>query len=91
MTEAHTIEPADPIADSVQPKVARSRSLVKALTYRAIITVLNFVVVYFLTRRTDMAIGFTLINAVYTSIAYYFHERWWSAVEWGRGAPPKTQ
>lgn len=64
--------------------VTRSRSLVKAITYRAIITVLNFIVVYFLTKRTDVAIGFTVINAVYTSIAYYFHERWWNGVRWGR-------
>ena len=59
------------------------RSLVKAITYRAFIITLDFVVIFLFTHRTDIALGFVVISNVYTSIAYYFHERMWSRISWG--------
>ncbi len=60
------------------------RSLVKTVTYRIIIIILNFIAVYLLTSRMNLAIDFTLISIVYLSIAYYVHERIWARLEWGR-------
>ena len=59
------------------------RSLVKAFTYRAVIVVLDVSVIYLLTGRMDIALGFTVISNVYTTVAYFLHERLWNKIGWG--------
>ena len=59
------------------------RSLVKAFTYRAIIVVLDVSVIYLLTGRVDIALGFTVISNIYTTVAYFLHERLWNKIRWG--------
>lgn len=59
------------------------RSLVKALTYRVVIVVLDFSVIYILTGRVDVAVGFMVISNIYTTAAYFIHERIWNRVGWG--------
>ncbi len=59
------------------------RSLVKAVTYRIVIVVLDFTVVYFLTGRVDVALGFMVISNIYTTAAYFIHERIWNRIRWG--------
>jgi uncharacterized membrane protein len=61
----------------------RKRSLVKALTYRVIIVCLDFLVVYILTKKTDVALGFMIISNIYTSVGYFVHERIWARIKWG--------
>ncbi len=56
------------------------RALVKTITYRLLIIVLDFTVVYLLTGRLDVATGFMLISNVYTTVAYYLHERAWDKI-----------
>ena len=68
-------------------KVQRRRSLTKAITYRAIIIVLDVTVIYLLTGRLDIALGFMIISNIYTSIAYYIHERLWNRIGWGKTKP----
>lgn len=65
-------------------KEKATRSLAKAISYRIIIIILDFTVVYLLTRRFDIAFGFMVISNVYTTIAYYVHERIWNKIKWGR-------
>ena len=59
------------------------RSLVKAVTYRAVIIVLDFSVIYLLTGRVDVALGFMVISNIYTTVAYFVHERIWNKIRWG--------
>jgi adenylylsulfate kinase len=59
------------------------RSLVKAVTYRAVIIVLDLSVIYLLTRRVDVALGFMIISNIYTTVAYFVHERVWNKIRWG--------
>lgn len=61
----------------------KKRSLVKALTYRVVIIILDFSVIYLLTRRVDVALGFMIISNIYTTVAYFVHERIWSRIRWG--------
>jgi len=61
-----------------------TRSLTKAITYRILILALDFTVVYLLTGRIEVAFGFMLLSNIYTSIAYYFHERIWNRMNWGK-------
>ena len=65
-------------------KEKATRSLAKAISYRIIIIILDFTVVYLLTGRFDIAFGFMVISNVYTTIAYYIHERIWNKIRWGR-------
>lgn len=58
----------------------KTRSIVKAITWRIIATLIAFIFV-----------GFTaaiLINVVQT-VAYYFHERAWVHVKWGTEQKPQ--
>jgi uncharacterized membrane protein len=61
----------------------RKRSLVKAVTYRVIIVCLDFLVVYILTKKTEVALGFMIISNIYTSVGYFVHERIWARIRWG--------
>jgi len=61
-----------------------NRSLTKAITYRLVILILDFTSVYLLTGKIEVALGFMLLSNIYTSIAYYFHERIWNKIKWGK-------
>jgi adenylylsulfate kinase len=65
-------------------KEHRSRSLLKAITYRLIIIVLDVTAIYLFTGKLDVAFGFMLVSNIYTSIAYYGHERLWDKIGWGK-------
>ncbi len=60
------------------------RSLVKTVTYRILILVLDFLVIFLLTGRYDVALAFMVLSNTYTSIAYFFHERLWDRISWGK-------
>ena len=59
------------------------RSLVKAITYRSVIIVLDFSVIYLLTGKVDVALGFMVISNIYTTAAYFIHELIWTKIKWG--------
>jgi uncharacterized membrane protein len=62
----------------------RARSIAKAISYRVIIVILDFVVIYALTGKTGVAVGFMIISNVYTTVAYFVHERLWARISWGQ-------
>ena len=64
-------------------RASRKRSIVKAVTYRGIIVVLDFLVIYLLTGKVATAAGFMIISNVYTTVAYFLHERVWAGLKWG--------
>jgi len=61
-----------------------SRSLVKAITYRILIITSDTIVVFFLTHRIDITLGVVLFTNVASSLLYFFHERIWNAIHWGK-------
>ena len=67
----------------MQNRASRKRSIVKALTYRGIIICLDFLVIYLLTGKVATAAGFMIISNIYTTVAYFLHERVWSGIKWG--------
>ncbi len=60
------------------------RSLLKTATYRIVILALDFIVIYAITGRYDIAFGFMIVSNFYTSVAYYLHERVWNKISWGK-------
>ena len=67
----------------MQNRASSKRSIVKAITYRAIIICLDFLVIYLLTGKVATAAGFMIISNIYTTVAYFLHERVWSGIKWG--------
>jgi adenylylsulfate kinase len=67
----------------IEGRRTTKRSLVKAITYRAVIIVLDFSVIYLLTRTVAVALGFMIISNIYTTVAYFVHERIWKKIRWG--------
>ncbi|MDD1664719.1 MAG: DUF2061 domain-containing protein [Methanomicrobiales archaeon] len=58
--------------------------MVKAISYRVIVVVADFIAVYFFTGRIEIALGFVVVSNIYTTGLYFFHERFWDRVAWGR-------
>ena len=65
------------------PTIELRRSLVKAVTYRIIVMCLDFLTIYLFTGKVRIALGFMLASNVYTTAAYFVHERLWARVRWG--------
>jgi uncharacterized membrane protein len=59
------------------------RSVVKALTYRIVIMILDFIAIYLFTGTARIAVGFVIVSNIYTTIGYFLHERAWSRIPWG--------
>lgn len=60
------------------------RSVVKSITYRVLSIAADTIAAYFFTRSTEMTFFIVLIVNGYSTILYYFHERIWAHVRWGR-------
>lgn len=61
-----------------------TRSVIKALTFRAIILFTDSIVVYLLTKKLDLAVGFVILSNLVSTIVYFFHERAWNHIHWGK-------
>ena len=67
----------------MQSRASRKRSVVKAITYRGIIVCLDFLVIYLLTGKVMTAAAFMIVSNIYTTVAYFLHERAWAGIKWG--------
>lgn len=61
------------------------RSIAKTVTYRVLIIVSNAIIIYLITKRLDITAGFTLFSGIMSTFLYYFHERIWNMIHWGKG------
>jgi adenylylsulfate kinase len=70
----------------------RQRSLLKALSWRIVIFITDFTIVYLLTRKIEFASTFAVIKFFLGIILYFLHERGWNRIHWGRKevSTPKT-
>lgn len=60
------------------------RSIVKTISYRVIILILDFLSIYLFTGKIKIAVGFMIVSNLYTTIIYFFHERIWDKIKWGK-------
>ena len=72
-----------------QPTETLGRSVAKTVSYRAVILILDFTSIYLFTGQVKVAVGFMIVSNVYTTIGYFFHERIWDKIKWGRIAYKK--
>ena len=68
----------------LKEKVRRGRSLFKAMTWRVIASLDTFFLSYIITGRFDWATSIAIFEIITKAIIYYFHERAWNRVKWGR-------
>jgi uncharacterized membrane protein len=64
--------------------VSKKRSFAKSLTWRVVALVTTFVTLYALSKDINMATLATIITNAVNFVAYYYHERIWNAVRWGK-------
>lgn len=62
----------------------RRRSIVKALSWRALATFTTMLIVYLITGEPALSIGVGVIEVISKMVLYYGHERLWSRLAWGR-------
>ncbi|AQS94953.1 MULTISPECIES: DUF2061 domain-containing protein [Polaribacter] len=60
------------------------RSVIKALSWRLIGTLDTLVVSYFLTGKIGLATSIASVDFVTKLILYFFHERIWNKIKWGK-------
>jgi adenylylsulfate kinase len=61
-----------------------SRTIAKALTWRAGGFVMTVAIAWIVTRRADVAASIGVLDTAVKVAAYYFHERLWLKVRFGR-------
>jgi uncharacterized membrane protein len=70
---------------------SHSRSLVKAVTYRAFGSLSTAVIFFFFTHDTRTSLGAGLLDAVSKIILYFLHERAWTYIPFGRPKTPEYE
>lgn len=60
------------------------RSIAKAITFRALVMVADYVIIRAITHRSDVALSVIIFSNLSSTILYYIHERAWANTLWGR-------
>ncbi len=63
---------------------SNTRSLIKGLSWRFFATSVTILIVYLFFGRLDLAIEAGIIETVSKVVLYYFHEKIWQRVRWGK-------
>lgn len=70
-------------------KEKRKRSIVKAISWRITGTLDTFVVSYIITGKVTIALSISGVEVFTKMLLYYFHERTWNKIKFGREMPPE--
>ena len=65
-------------------KVTRARSLAKAILYRGLSTAGTFLIAWAFTKEPAVATGIAIVEFFAKTLLYYFYERFWNLISWGR-------
>jgi len=65
-------------------KETRKRSIAKSVVWRLICIIVSVFTSFLLTARWDLAVAIGASYNIITMILYYFHERLWNRVKWGK-------
>ena len=70
---------------------SHSRTIAKALSWRFIATLITFTVAWIVTRELTFAAEIGLADTIIKLGAYYFHERLWIRVKFGKLIRPEYE
>jgi len=65
-------------------KETNTRSVVKGISWRVVATTTTIIIVYVFFDRLDLAIAAGMIETVLKIGLYWFHERVWQKIRWGK-------
>ena len=73
-----------------KPKWAEKwpRSLIKVISWRATVTLSNFVGAWWVSGSIAAGLGFAGFALIVNSCLYYLHERAWNRVDWAKYIDP---
>ena len=60
------------------------RSIVKSISWRAIGTIDTIIISFFITGEGSLALSIGSIELVTKMVLYFFHERLWNLIKWGK-------
>jgi uncharacterized membrane protein len=60
------------------------RSITKAVSWRVVGTIDTMILSYFFTGRIDVALAIGGTEVITKVVIFYFHERLWSKINWGK-------
>jgi uncharacterized membrane protein len=66
----------------------KTRSLMKAISWRCLATLITFSIAFFLTGQTVIALEIGFLDLVIKLITYFFHERVWGRISLGKKLHP---
>ena len=66
-----------------------SRSLLKALSWRMTGTIDTIIVAWFITGTIKVALSIGVVEVFTKMVLYYFHERLWNRISFGRKKEPE--
>ena len=73
------------------------RSIAKTIGFFAILVIADWIVIYTITDQTFITFKIIIFSNLVSAVIYFFHERAWNRVHWGRSkieidihsSPPK--
>lgn len=68
-----------------------TRSIIKAISWRAGGTVVTFTAAWILVGKFDLAAKIGVLDTVIKVGAFYIHERLWNHINFGKQKPPEYQ
>lgn len=60
------------------------RSVIKSISWRIIGTLDTILISWFITGKLDLAFSIGSIELVTKMVLYFFHERIWNSIKWGK-------
>lgn len=70
--------------EAVKNSEKATRSIVKAISWRIVGTLDTILISWFITGKITMALSIGLVEVVTKMILYFFHERIWNTIKWGK-------
>lgn len=60
------------------------RSIAKAISWRLVGTIDTLMISFFITQKITLAASIASLEIMTKMLLYFFHERVWNAVKWGK-------
>jgi len=67
---------------SIKEKV--KRSVVKSITFRILDALAEGLIIYLITKSFIVTVGVIIFSNISSTVIYFFHERAWSKIQWGK-------
>jgi uncharacterized membrane protein len=69
-------------------KETHSRTVIKSICWRFVATLTTMAIVYIFTGEFLLSLGVGAVEVIAKIVFYYFHERIWEMISWGKAKHP---